>query len=129
LGSIAGGLFTGLDFSADISSLIIAIVSKMIMSLGWASLYTFLNVIFRKHFGVSIASSFLFGTGLPIIAVGMILGNTTGFVLNIFLYGSSVYACLSSNIATLAVCLIISVTWAVIYNGLGTRLLSKSDVY
>ena len=129
LGAVAGGLFAGLDFSCSVPSLLIAIVSKMIMSLGWASLYTFLNVIFRRYFGVSIVSSFLFGTGLPIIAIGMIVGNTAGSVLNIFLYGSSVYACLSSNIVTLLVCLIVSVAWAVIYNGLGTILLSKSDVY
>jgi hypothetical protein len=129
LGSVAGGLFTGLDFSANVPSLIIAIASKMTMSLGWASLYTFLNVIFRRYFGVSIVSSFLLGTGLPIIAVGMILGNTTGSFLNIFLYGSSVYACLSSNIVTLGTCLAVSVAWALIYNILGTMLLSKSDVY
>lgn len=129
LGAVAGGLFVGLDFSADVPSLIIAIASKMILSLGWASLYTFLNVIFRRYFGMGIASSFLFGTGLPIIAIGMIFGNTAGSVLNIFLYGSSVYACLSSNIVTLIVCLVVSVTWAAIYNGLGTKLLSKSDVY
>jgi hypothetical protein len=101
----------------------------MIMSLGWASLYTFLNVIFRRYFGVSIVSSFLFGTGLPIIAIGMIFGNTADSVLNIFLYGSSVNAWLSSNMVTLIVCLVVSAAWAVIYNGLGTVLLSKSDVY
>jgi hypothetical protein len=129
LGSVAGGLFVGLDFSANIPSLIIAIASKMIMSLGWASLYTFLNVIFRKHFGVSIASSFLLGTGLPIIAVGMILGNTAGSFLNMFLYGSSVNACLSSSIVTLFICLLVSAIWTIIYNMLGTKLLSKSDVY
>lgn len=129
LGSVAGGLFAGLDFSANVGSLIIAIVSKMIMSLGWASLYTFLNVIFRRYFGVSIASSFLFGTGLPIIAIGMIFGNAAGSFLNIFLYGSSVYACLNSNIVTLIICLVVSVAWTAIYNLLGTKLLSKSDVY
>lgn len=39
------------------------------MSLGWASLYTFLNIIFRRYFGVSIASPFFFGTGILIIVV------------------------------------------------------------
>lgn len=129
LGSVAAGLLVGLDFSVNAGSLLIAILSKMIMSLGWASLYTFLNVIFRKYFGISIASSFFFGTGIPIIAIGMIFGNTAGSVLNLFLYGSSVYACLSSSIVTLIVCLVVSVAWAVIYNVLGTKLLSKSDVY
>ena len=97
------------------------------MSLGWASLYTFLNIIFRRYFGISIASSFFFGTGILIIGAGAILGNSS--ILNIFLYGSSVYACLSSNIMTLVVCLVISVAWAVIYNLLGTLILSKCDVY
>lgn len=86
-------------------------------------------MIFRKYFGISIASSFFFGTGLPIIAMGMILGNSLGSVLNGFLYGSSVYACLSATPLTLVVCLVVSVAWAVIYNVAGTKVLSKCDVY
>ncbi|MBQ8180555.1 MAG: ABC transporter permease [Ruminococcus sp.] len=129
LGSVVSGLLVGLDFTVNAGSLFIAILSKMIMSLGWASLYTFLNVIFRKYFGVSIASSFFFGTGLPIIAIGMIFGDTSGSALNIFLYGSSVNACLSSNMMTLIICIVCSAAWAIIYNLVGTAILSKSDVY
>ena len=129
IGAIIAGLLVGMPFEGNFGSILIAILSKMVMSLGWASLYTFLNVIFRKYFGVSIASSFFFGTGLPIIALGMILGNNLGSVLNIFLYGSSVYACLSATPLTLVVCLAVSVAWAVIYNVAGTKVLSKCDVY
>lgn len=127
LGAVTAGLLTGLDFSVNVSSLVIAILSKMVMSLGWASLYTFLNVVFRKQFGISIASSFFFGTGILIIGAAAILGNSS--ILNIFLYGSSVFACLSSTPLTLVVCLACSVVWSVIYNLLGTRLLNRSDVY
>ena len=127
LGAVTAGILTGLDFSVNVVSLIIAILSKMVMSLGWASLYTFLNVVFRKQFGISIASSFFFGTGILIIGAAAILGNSS--ILNIFLYGSSVFACLSSTPLTLLVCLVCSVVWSVIYNLLGTRLLSRSDVY
>lgn len=127
IGTVASGLLVGMQFHANAGSLIIAIVSKMIMSLGWASLYTFLNVIFRRYFGISIASSFFFGTGILIIGAAAILGNSS--ILNIFLYGSSVYACLSSSIVTLLVCLVVSVVWAVIYNVLGSFILSRSDVY
>lgn len=127
LGGIFAGFLAGTSFEVNVGSLVIAIVSKMIMSLGWASLYTFLNVIFRRYFGISIASSFFFGTGILIIGAGAILGNSS--LLNIFLYGSSVYACLSSNIMTLVVCLVVSVAWTIIYNLLGTRILSKCDVY
>jgi len=49
--------------------------------------------------------------------------------LNIFLYGSSMNACLVSNIGTLLICTVVSVAWAVFYNVLGTRILYKSDVY
>lgn len=129
IGAVVAGALVGLDFSVNLGSLVIAIVSKMIMSLGWASLYTFLNVIFRKYFGISIASSFLFGTGLPIIAIGMIVGNSAGSFLNLFLYGSSVYACLSANMVTLLVCFVVSAVWAIVYNVLGSWILSKSDVY
>ena len=97
------------------------------MSLGWASLYVFLNIIFRKHFWISIALSFFFGTGILIIGAAAILGNSA--ILNIFLYGSSVFACLSSNFLSVIICLICSVAWAVIYNLLGTYILNKSDVY
>lgn len=127
LGTVISGLLVGMSFEVNVGSLIIAIISKIVMSLGWASLYTFLNIIFRRYFGISIASSFFFGTGILIIGAGAILGNSS--FLNIFLYGSSVYACLSSNIVTLFVCLGVSIAWAVIYNALGTLILSKCDVY
>lgn len=127
VGGVAAGLLTGMDFSVNAGSLICAILGKIIMSLGWAGLYTFLNVIFRKYFAVSIASSFFFGTGILIIGAASVLGNSN--ILNIFLYGSSVYACLSSNILSVLVCLVCSVAWAVIYTVAGTYVLNKSDVY
>ena len=99
----------------------------MIMSLGWASLYTFINVIFRSKFGISIALCFVLGTGIPVIGAAAVIGNTPA--LNIFLYGSSVYACLSGNALVLLICLMNSVVWAVVYNTLGTLILYKRDVY
>ncbi|MBQ8248700.1 MAG: hypothetical protein IJY93_02290 [Clostridia bacterium] len=131
IGGTLGGLLVGYDTSVNIGSLIIAILGKMIMSLGWASLYTFLNVIFRKYFGVSIASSFFFGTGILIIGAAAVvesLSLPTSF-LNIFLYGASVNASLASGIGTLITCITVSAVWTVIYNFLGTKLLSHSDVY
>lgn len=127
LGSVIAGILVRTSFEVNIGSLLIAILGKMIMSLGWASLYTFLNIIFRRYFGISIASSFFLGTGILIIGVAAILGNSP--VLNLFLYGSSVNACLSSNIVTLIVCAVVSVSWAVIYNLLGSIVLARSDVY
>ena len=127
LGSVLSGLLVGMSMEVNVASLVFAILGKIIMSLGWASLYTFLNVIFRKYFGISIVSSFFFGTGILIIGAAAILGNNS--LLNIFLYGSSVYACLSSSLLTVLVCLVVSVAWAVIYTVLGTHILSKSDVY
>ena len=127
LGAILAGALTRTAFSVDFGNLLCAIVGKFVMSLGWASLYTFLNVVFRKYFGVSIASSFFFGTGILVIGIGAALGNTPA--LNVFLYGASVYACLSSTLLNVAVCLTASVAWAVVYNLLGTLLLSTSDVY
>ena len=127
IGGTISGLLSGLSLEVNVGSLIIAILSKMVMSLGWASLYTFLNVIFRRYFGISIASSFFFGTGILIIGAAAVLGNSP--ILNIFLYGSSVYACLSATPLTFIVCLVCSVAWAVIYNLLGTFLLNRSDVY
>ncbi len=131
IGGTVGGLIVGYDTTVNVGSLIIAILGKIIMSLGWASLYTFLNIIFRRYFGISIASSFFFGTGILIIGVAAIVENLSipTWFLNIFLYGSSVNACLISNIGTLFICTVVSVAWAVFYNVLGTRILSKSDVY
>ena len=127
IGTVAGGFFAGTSMDVNVGSLLIAIVGKMIMSLGWASLYTFLNIIFRKFFGISIASSFFFGTGILIIGAAAILGNNS--ILNVFLYGSSVYACLSANLLTLLVCVVCSVAWTIIYNVLGSFILSRTDVY
>ena len=128
-GAIAAGALVGLSFKVNFGSLVCALFGKMVMSLGWASLYTLLNVIFRRYFGISIASSFFFGTGILIIGAGAILGNASSAILNIFLYGSSVYACLSSNFLSLVICIVVSVAWTVIYNILGSFILSKSDVY
>ena len=131
IGGVAGGAFAGYDWSVNIGSLAIAILGKIMMSLGWASLYTFLNVIFRRYFGISVASSFFFGTGILIIGAAAIvegLGLPTSF-LNVFLYGASVNANLSSGIGSLLVCIVVSVAWAVIYNVAGTKLLNNCDVY
>ena len=131
LGAVTAGLLTGLDMTVNVGSLLIAILGKMVMSLGWASLYTFLNVIFRRYFGISVASSFFFGTGILIIGAAAIvesLALPTSF-LNLFLYGSSVNACLTSNAVTLLTCVVVSVVWAFIYNIVGSFILSKSDVY
>lgn len=127
LGTVIAGLFVSASFEVNAGSLIAALFGKIFMSLGWASLYTFLNIIFRKYFGISIASSFFFGTGILIVGLGAIAGNSP--MLNIFLYGSSVYACLSANFWTVVICLLVSVAWAGIYNVLGTHILEKSDVY
>lgn len=131
LGAVTAGLLTGLNMTVNVGSLLIAIFGKMVMSLGWASLYTFLNVIFRRYFGISVASSFFFGTGILIIGAAAIVESLTlpTSFLNIFLYGSSVNACLTSNAVTLLTCVVVSVVWAFIYNIVGSLILSKSDVY
>ena len=121
------GVFTGASMRVNFGSLLVAVLGKMVMSFGWASLYTFLNVIFRRHFGIAIASSFFLGTGIPVIGAAAVLGDSSA--LNVFLYGSSVYACLSSNLVTLVTCVVVSVAWAVIYNVLGSVVLARSDVY
>ena len=131
VGGTVAGLLVGYETDVNVGSLIIAILGKIIMSLGWASLYTFLNIIFRRYFGVSIASAFLFGTGILIIGVAAIVERLSlpASFLNIFLYGASVNANLSSGLGALIVCLLVSLVWAVIYNLAGTVILSKCDVY
>ncbi len=131
LASIGAGFVAGTSFEVNIGSLVLAILGKIVMSLGWASLYTFLNIIFRRYFGISIASSFFFGTGILIIGAAAIVEGLSlpSSFLNIFLYGSSVNACLTSNIGTLIICLVVSLAWTVIYNLAGTHILNKSDVY
>ena len=127
LGGVIAGALTQTSFAVNVGNLFCAMLGKMIMSLGWASLYTFLNIVFRRYFGVSIASSFFFGTGILVIGIGSIVGNTP--ILNIFLYGSSVFACLSSNFWTIINCLAVSIAWTGIYILLGSHILNKSDVY
>ena len=131
IGGVAGGLFAGYAWDVNVGSLFVAIFGKIVMSLGWASLYTFLNVIFRRYFGISVASSFFFGTGILIIGAAAIVEKLSvpTFFLNMFLYGSSVNACLASDIGALVICIIVSLLWAIIYNSLGTYILNKSDVY
>ena len=131
IGGVAGGMFAGYAWEVNVGSLILAILGKIVMSFGWASLFTFLNIIFRKYFGISVASSFFFGTGILIIGAAAIveaLSLPTGF-LNIFLYGASVNACLTANILSFAICVAVSLAWSVIYNVAGTHILNRCDVY
>ena len=131
IGGTIGGLIAGYDTSVNIGSLLVAVFGKMVMSFGWASLFTFLNVIFRKYFGISVASSFFFGTGILIIGVAAVveaLSLPNGF-LNIFLYGASVNVCLASGFGAFIICVIVSLAWTIIYNLGGTLILKKSDVY
>ena len=131
IGGTIGGLIAGYDTAVNFGSLIVALFGKMILSLGWASLFTFLNVIFRKYFGISVASSFFFGTGVLIIGVAAVveaLALPTDF-LNIFLYGASVNACLASGFGAFITCIVVSIVWTIFYNLLGTFLLNKNDVY
>ena len=127
VGTILAGALVGLSFSVNFGSLICALLGKLIMSLGWASLYVFINIIFRKNFWISIVLSFFFGTGILIIGAAAVVGNSA--LLNVFLYGASVYACLSSNFLSVLICLLTSVVWTIIYNVVGTYILNKSDVY
>ncbi len=127
IGGIISGAATGLSFQINAGALLCAILGKMIMSLGWASLYTFINIIFRRKFGISIALCFVLGTGIPVIGAAALVGNSAA--LNIFLYGSSVYACLSADFISVLVCLACSVVWTAIYNILGTVVLYRRDVY
>ena len=126
-GGVLSGAFTGLSFNVNAGSLICAILGKIIMSLGWASLYTFINIIFRAKFGISIALCFILGTGIPVIGAAALIGNTPA--LNVFLYGSSVYACLSANALAVFICLMNSAVWTTVYIVCGTIILSKRDVY
>jgi len=121
------GLITGADMHVNVGSLLVAVLGKMIMSLGWASLYTFVNVVLRRHFGISIALSFFIGMGISVIGAAALVGNNSA--LNALLYGSSVNACLSGNLVTLITCAVVSVVWAIIYNVLGSAVLARSDVY
>ncbi len=131
IGGVAGGMFAGYDWSVNVGSLILALLGKIVMSLGWASLFTFLNIIFRRYFGISVASSFFFGTGILIIGAAAIVEalSLPASFLNIFLYGASVNACLTSKLSTLIICIVVSSAWTVIYNLVGTHILNKSDVY
>lgn len=131
IGGTIGGLIAGYEANVNAGSLLVAIFGKMILSFGWASLFTFLNVIFRKYFGVSVALSFFFGTGILIIGLAGIvdaLSLPTSF-LNIFLYGASVNACLSSGFGALINSIAVSIAWASIYILVGSHFLNRSDVY
>ena len=131
IGGTVGGLLVGYDTTVNVGSLILAILGKMVMSLGWAALYTFLNIIFRRYFGISIAASFFFGTGILIIGAAAMVESLSlpTYFLNIFLYGASVNASLAGDLGTLATCVLVSAAWAVIYNVLGTAVLARCDVY
>ncbi|MBE6585355.1 MAG: hypothetical protein E7645_02385 [Ruminococcaceae bacterium] len=131
VGGTLGGLLVGYETAVNLGSLLVAILGKAVMSLGWAGLYTFLNVVFRRYFGISIASSFFFGTGILIIGAAAVIENLAlpTEMLNLFLYGASVNANLAAGFGDLLICIAVSVAWALIYNTAGTLVLNRCDVY
>ena len=131
VGGTLGGLLVGYETAVNPGSLLVAILGKAVMSLGWAGLYTFLNVVFRRYFGISIASSFFFGTGILIIGAAAVIESLAlpTEMLNLFLYGASVNANLAAGFGDLLICIAVSVAWALIYNTAGTLVLNRCDVY
>lgn len=127
IGTVIAGLAVQSSFDVNVGSLILALLGKIVMTLGWSSFYTFLNTLFRRYFTISIGSSFFFGTGIIIILLASLFGNSPA--LNIFLYGASVNASLSSTYVNLLICIAVSISWSLIYGFAGSLLLSKKDVY
>ncbi|MCC8120767.1 MAG: hypothetical protein LIO42_01990 [Oscillospiraceae bacterium] len=127
LGTVFAGALVGASMAVDPAGLLFALLGKLVMSLGWAGLYAFLNILFRRQFGVSIALSFFFGTGLPVISAGAEGGGSP--VVNVVLYVVSRFACLCAGSATVLGCLAVSLGWAIFYNLLGCAVLARSDVY
>ena len=125
--TVLAGALTQTSFAVNVGALLCALLAKLVMCAGWASLYTFVNVVLRRFFGVSIALSFFFGTGILVMGAGALLGNTP--LLNVFLYGASVSACLSAGPLTVLTCLAVSCAWAAIYALLATTVLNRTDVY
>lgn len=125
-GMIFAGVLTGLSFDVSITGLLCCILGKVIMSVGFSTLYVTINVFFRRMMGLSITACFFFGTGLPIMAMAFLLGNNSW--LNIFLYGSACFASLSAGITEVLVCLICSALWSAVYMLLATFILRYRDL-
>ena len=125
-GMIFAGVLTGLSFEVSITGLLCCILGKVIMSVGFSTLYVTINVFFRRMMGLSITACFFFGTGLPIMAMAFLLGSNSW--LNIFLYGSACLASLSAGITEVLVCLICSVLWSAVYMLLATFILRHRDL-
>ena len=125
-GMIFAGVLTGLSFEVSITGLFCCILGKVIMSVGFSTLYVTINVFFRRMMGLSITACFFFGTGLPIMAMAFLLGNNSW--LNIFLYGSACFASLSSGITEVLVCLICSALWSTVYMLLAIFILRHRDL-
>lgn len=125
-GMIFAGVLTGLSFDVSVTGLLCCILGKVIMSVGFSTLYVTINVFFRRMMGLSITACFFFGTGLPIMAMAFLLGNNSW--LNIFLYGSACLASLSAGITEVLVCLICSVLWSAVYMLIAVFILRHRDL-
>ena len=125
-GAIFAGVLSGLSFDVNISGLFFCLLGKIIMAVGFSTLYVTINLFFRRMMGLSITACFFFGTGLPIMAMAYLLGNNAW--LNVFLYGSACFASLSAGITEVLVCLICSVMWSAVYMLLSVFILRHRDL-
>ena len=126
IGMIFAGILTGLAFEVSITGLLCCILGKVLMSVGFSTLYVMINLFFRRMMGLSITACFFFGTGIPIMAMAYLLGNNSW--LNVFLYGSACFASLSAGVTEVLVCLICSVMWSAVYMLLSVFILRHRDL-
>ena len=127
VGLVFAGLISGRSFEVSVAGLLCCVVGKLVLSVGFSALYTFIAVLLRKKVGFSIVGCFFFGTGMPIMAVSLIVKGDAP-VLHALLYGVSCNASLSSTPPTVAYCALMSLAWTAVYALLSTLVLSRRDV-
>lgn len=86
IATVFAGLLTGKSFEVNVSGLLLCLLGKVILSVGFAALYVTINILMRRLMGLSITGCFFFGTGILIMGAAVLLKNNSA--LNIFLYGA-----------------------------------------
>lgn len=129
LGSMVSGLLNGKSFSVSIVGLLLCLVAKVILALGFSSLFVMISVLFRRLLGISIVGSFFFGTGMLVMGAAAVLASMgLESLMGVFLYGAASGASLSSTWITVIVSLACSAAWALIYTQLSTFILNHRDL-
>lgn len=117
---------------ANIPSLVLFVLEKLLLSIPMSVLMIAINLIFREKYGWSILFTCIVGTGVIAMSLKMglqMLGlEALSGILNFTITGAAAFASLTPAVSSILVILAVTVVWTLLCTLLSDGLMNKRDV-